>query len=181
MLYKNIKNPFFRAVVEWLSTFAFAFLIVMFIHGFLFRIANVDGGSMTPTLLHGDRVILNKLVYRFSSPQAGDIVAFLYTGERSEFFIKRVIAVPGDIVDFKENAFYVNGERLDDDFSAEDTHGGDMVFPVTVQDGRYFVLGDDRNRSQDSRFVSVSTVPAGDMVGRARLRVWPLGRVGRVR
>ena len=136
---------------------------------------------MEPTLLHGDMVILNRFSYLFSTPRLGDIVAFPYPQDPSEYYIKRIIALPGDIVDLRDGAFHVNGMPLADDFSYELILArGDVDFPITIEDGRYFVLGDNRNGSVDSRFQSVGTVQARDMVGRVALRVWPMGRFGQV-
>jgi signal peptidase I len=181
MLINRIENPLLRGAAEWLVTIGLAVLLFFVVRGFLFRVAHVDGGSMSPTLVHGDMVILNRLAYRLSSPRVGDIAAFLYAEGDGQFYIKRIVAASGDIVDFSNDFFYVNGERLNDDFSAEPTIvSGDVNFPVTIEEGHFFVLGDDRNGSQDSRFSSVGTVPAREMVGKATIRIWPLGRAGRV-
>ncbi|MCL1862719.1 MAG: signal peptidase I [Defluviitaleaceae bacterium] len=180
-MFKKIQNPVLRGAVEWLVAFGLAALLFFVVRGFLFRTAHVDGNSMAPTLEHGDIVVLNRLAYRLSRPQAGDIVAFPFAGNPSEFYIKRVIALPGDTVNFLDGFFYVNHERLDDYFSQNPTLSlGDVGFPIVVEEGHFFVLGDNRNGSQDSRFVSVGNIPRRQMVGRAGLRVWPLGRVGRV-
>ncbi|MCL2199161.1 MAG: signal peptidase I [Defluviitaleaceae bacterium] len=180
-MFKKIENPVLRGAVEWLVAFGLAALLFFVVRGFLFRMAHVDGNSMAPTLEHGDMVVLNRLVYHLSRPQVGDVVAFPFAGNPSEFYIKRVVALPGDAVDFYDGFFYVNSNRLDDYFSQSPTlSGGDVDFPITVEDGHFFVLGDNRNGSQDSRFTGVGTIPRRDMVGRAGFRVWPLSRAGRV-
>jgi len=179
---KNIENPLLKGAVEWLISLGFAVLLFFFVRAFVFRIAHVDGNSMMPTLAHGDMVVLNRFVYIFSSPRAGDIVAFPYPGNPSDVFIKRVVAVGGDTVDMRYGYFYVNDERLSDEFSQAPTRvAGNVTFPVEVEDGYFFVLGDNRDGSQDSRMSSVGNVRARDMVGRARIRVWPFSRIGRVR
>jgi len=181
MFTESIRNPILRSAAEWLVLLSVAALLFLFVRTFLFRMAHVDGNSMAPTLEHGDMVVLNRLAYHLSSPRIGDIVAFPYAENPSEFYIKRIIAGPGDVVYFDSGFFYVNEERLIDDFSHNPTIAlGDVVFPVTVEDERFFVLGDNRNGSQDSRFISVGTIPAPDMVGRATIRLWPLSRIGRV-
>lgn len=175
-----IKSPVLRGAAEWFVFLALAALLFFVMRG-LFRTAHVDGNSMSPTLDHGDIVFLNRLVYLLSSPQAGDIVAFPNPEDPSEFFIKRVIAVPGDTVDLRGGIFFVNNEPLDDAFSEEPTRAkGDVGFPIVVEEAHCFVLGDNRNGSQDSRFASVGTIPANNMVGRASIRFWPLSRAGRV-
>ncbi|MCL2456065.1 MAG: signal peptidase I [Defluviitaleaceae bacterium] len=181
MFCNRIQNPILRGAAEWLVSIGLAVLLFFVVRGFLFRTAHVDGGSMSPTLIHGDMLILNRLTYFISSPKVGDIVAFLYTEESGEYYIKRIVAAPGDVVDLRDGFFYVNEELLNDDFSSEETLVyGDVEFPVTIAKKNYFVLGDDRNGSQDSRFVNVGTVSAEKIVGRANFRIWPFDRVGRV-
>ena len=181
MLKNRIQNPTLRTIAEWLISIGLAVLLFLVVRSFLFRVAHVTGKSMEPTLNHGDMVVLNRFSYLFSSPRVGDIVAFPYPEDPSEFYIKRVIAVPGDTVDLQEGAFVINDSPLDDYFSSETIISmGDVIFPITIEDGRYFVLGDNRNGSMDSRFSTVGTVPAQDMVGRVSVRVWPIGRFGRV-
>jgi signal peptidase I len=178
----RIKNPILRSAAEWLAMIGLAVLLFFVMRGFLFRTAHVDGSSMAPTLEHGDFIFLNRLVYHLSSPKAGDIIAFPYAENPDDVFIKRIIAVPGDVVDFRDGFFIINGAPLDDDFSGEPTFSfGDVIFPITVEDGHFFVLGDNRNGSQDSRFSGVGNVPARDIIGRAEVRVFPLKRAGWVR
>jgi signal peptidase I len=179
---RKIKNPYLRSAAEWLVLLGGAALLFFVMRGFIFRTARVDGHSMAPTLEHGDFIFLNRLVYVVSSPQVGDIVAFPFAENRNDVFIKRVIALPGDEVNFWDGFFYVNGVPLDDEFSLEPTISfGNVEFPIIVEEGRYFVLGDNRNGSQDSRFYSVGTICRREIIGRAAVRVWPLGRAGRVR
>jgi len=181
MLKNRIPNPIIRGIVEWLVAIAFAALLFFVVRSFVFRVAHVTGNSMEPTLSHGDMVILNRFSYLFTAPRVGDIVAFPFPEDPSEYYIKRVIAVSGDIVDLRNGVFYINEQPLEDYFSLEPTVSfGDISFPVTVEDGRYFVLGDNRNQSMDSRFSSVSNVSARDMVGRVAIRIYPFNRLGQV-
>jgi len=179
-MFKNrITNPFLRGLVEWTVTFLLAILLFFVMRNFVFRTATVTGISMTPTIGHGDMLIINRLTYQFGTPAAGDIVAFPYQGNPSEIYIKRVIGVPGDIIDLRGSEFFVNDQLLNDPFSHESVLAmGDVIFPITVEEGRFFVLGDNRNRSRDSRFSSVGTVPQRDIMGRAVLRIWPIGEFG---
>lgn len=181
MLKARIPNPILRGIVEWLLAIALAALLFFVVRSFIFRVAHVTGNSMEPTLSHGDMVVLNRLSYLFTSPRVGDIVAFPFPEDPSEFYIKRVIAVPGDIVDLQGGIFIINGQPLDDAFSQEPTVSfGDIGFPITIEEGRYFVLGDNRNGSMDSRFSSVGNVTARDMVGRVAIRIYPFNRLGQV-
>ena len=181
MLKNRIENPFLRGLIEWMLAIGLAFLLFFAAREFVFRVAHVTGSSMEPTLNHGDMVVLNRLIYLFASPRAGDIVAFPYPENPSEFYIKRVVGVPGDIIDLRNGEFIINGQPLDDPFSGDPVLAlGDVAFPVVVEEGRFFVLGDNRNGSKDSRFNAVGTVPGRDMVGRVAVRVWPFGALGQV-
>lgn len=181
MLENRISNPFLRGLVEWIITILLAAALFFVVRTFLFRNASVTGNSMEPTLNHGDMVILNRLSYQFISPEAGDIVAFPYQGNPSEVFIKRVVGVPGDIVDLRNNQFLINGNPLDDSFSQDLVLAlGDVNFPITVEENRFFVLGDNRNGSKDSRFASVGNVPERDMMGKVLVRIWPMNALGQV-
>ncbi|MCL2839786.1 MAG: signal peptidase I [Defluviitaleaceae bacterium] len=181
MLKNRIENPMLRGIVEWLIAIAFAALLFFVVRSFLFRVAHVNGNSMEPTLSHGDMVVLNRLSYLFSVPRVDDIVAFPFAENPSEFYIKRVIAVPGDMVDLQNGVFLINGIPLVDDFSLEPIVSfGDIRFPTTIEAGHFFVLGDNRNASMDSRFASVGNVPARDMVGRVAVRIFPFNRLGGV-
>jgi len=185
MFYDRIKNPWIRGAVDWLFSLGIALILFFVVREFIFRTARVDGNSMTPTLEHGDMVILNRFAYVTGTPRVGDIVAFPYAQNPSEHYIKRIIAAPGDVVDLREGQFWINGEPLGDDFSDErilsDSGVNFTEFPIEIEDEHFFVLGDNRNGSQDSRFSKVGNVPAKDMIGRAGLRIWPVGRLGLVK
>jgi len=181
MLKNRIANPVVRTLIEWLIAAALAILFFLVMRNFVFRVAHVTGSSMEPTLEHGDVVILNRVGWLMFGPRAGDIVAFPYRLDPSENYIKRVIALAGDVVDLRDGVFYVNDAPLDDDFSHERVvQRGDEEFPFRVPDGALFVLGDNRNGSKDSRFTAVGAVPVSDVVGRVAVRVWPWRLIGGV-
>ena len=181
MFKDRIKNPFLRGLVEWVVVIGLALLLALLARTFLFRITRVTGYSMEPSLSHGDVLILNRFTYLFSSPRVGDIVAFPYPKDPSDFFIKRVIAVSGDTVDLQNDQFLVNGQPLDDEFShAPVLNRGTMSFPLVVEEGHLFLLGDNRNVSRDSRCTTVGTVPESEMLGKVLVRFWPLQSFGRV-
>ncbi len=174
MLKNRIANPVVRGVAEWALAIALAFLLFLLFR-FLVRTAHVTGNSMEPTLNHGDLVVLTRLGYLLGDPKAGDIIAFPYKEDPSEHYIKRVVGVPGDEIDFKDRRFIINGVPLKDDFSVEPIISPvDIDLPMIVPDGQYFVLGDNRNNSKDSRFNSVGCVPKGEIVGKVAFQIWPL-------
>ncbi|MCL2361002.1 MAG: signal peptidase I [Defluviitaleaceae bacterium] len=181
MLKKRISNPVVRGLVEWAIAIGLAFLLFFVLRMYVFRVAHVSGESMHPTLHDGDRVILNRAAIVFGEPQVGDIVAYPYPGNPSEYHIKRVIGVYGDVVDFVNGGFIVNGTPLEDDFSHEVVWSmGNVYFPLTVEEGRVFVLGDNRNASKDSRYSTVGTVANDDIIGRVLVRIWPFDSLGQV-
>ena len=181
MFSNRITNPLLRGLVEWTITILLAVLLFFVLRTFLFRTASVTGNSMAHSINHGDMLIVNRLSYHFRVPRAGEIVAFPYQGNPSEVYVKRIIGVPGDVIDLQDGQFFVNGLPLADEFSYEFVLAiGDVIFPITVEDGRYFVLGDNRNNSRDSRFSSVGNVPRRDIMGHVVLRVLPVSGFGRV-
>ena len=181
MLKFRIENPFLRGLVEWIVVIGLAILLALVTRNFIFRVTRVTGYSMNPTLNHGDVLILNRFSYLFTSPRVGDIVAFPYPSDPSEFFIKRVIAAPGDEIDWQDNQFTINGIPLEDSFSDVGLRsGGNVSFPMVIDEGYFFVLGDNRNASRDSRYMSVGNISGGDMLGRSFVRIWPMRNFGRV-
>ena len=181
MIKNRITNPVIKGLVEWILAIGLAVILFFVLRMFLFRVAHVSGDSMAPTLSNGDRVILNRAAVVFGTMRAGDIVAFPYPNNPSEYYIKRVIGVSGDVVDLVGGSFYVNGEPLADAFSHDMVWStGNVAFPVTVEEGRVFVLGDNRNESKDSRNTSVGTISDQDILGRVLVRVWPIGSFGQV-
>jgi len=181
MLKNRIDNPMLRGLIEWIFSIGLALLLFFVLRMFVFRVAHVSGGSMMPTLSDGDRVILNRAAVVFGEPRVGDIVAFPYPNNPSDHYIKRVIGVYGDVVDMVGGRFIVNGEPLDDAFSHELVLAtGNVNFPVTVEEGRVFVLGDNRNGSKDSRYASVGTILNRDIIGRVLVRIWPMDSLGQV-
>ncbi len=129
---------------------------------------------MLPTLENGQRLLVDRLTYRFREPQRGDIVVFRYPANPSQHFIKRVIGVPGDEVYIARGTVFVNGVALQEDYINGPMFTGRPFGPVVVEPGTYFVLGDNRNNSEDSRDRRVGLVPRQNIIGRAVWRYWPL-------
>jgi len=146
---------------------------------FFVRASLVRGSSMEPTLLDGDCILV--WMAGGQGPERGDLVAIRARDKEGKHLIKRVIAKGGDTVqiDFEGGLVFVNGQRLEEPYLAETTHlEGDVQFPVTVPPDHFFVLGDNRNHSQDSRSSTLGCVPLGDIEGRAFFRFAPLERFG---
>lgn len=169
------ENPW----VEALKTIGLSAILAMGIRHFVAEARYIPSGSMLPTLQINDRLIVDKLMYRFSDPQRGDIVVFSPTDalEKQNFkdaFIKRTIGLPGETVEVKGGTVYINSTPLREQYLDEKPsyHYG----PVTVPEGQYLVLGDNRNNSYDSHYWGF--VPRENIIGRAVIRFWPLNRIG---
>lgn len=165
------QKPAWRPFVE---TVLGAVALALFIMAFVARAFTVDGPSMLPTLTTGERLLVDKLTYRFRDPVRGEIVVFKLPSDPSMYLIKRVVGEPGDVVEIKSGRLFVNGALLDEPYVRSLTFGRNAVY--RVPDGHYFVLGDNRNNSQDSRSAKVGYVPRDAIVGRALARYWPLDR-----
>jgi len=150
------------------SAAVYATLIVTF----GFQVARVDGLSMAPTLEDHDRLIVNKLVYELGDPRPGDIVMLYYPLNPEKMFVKRVIAKEGDTVRIVDGRVYVNDIPLHDDYVPAEFRSHDDWGPQVVQQGYYFVMGDHRNNSSDSRHWG--PVPKKYIVGKVKVRWWPL-------
>jgi signal peptidase I len=159
-------------VVAWFKTLASAAVYATLIVTFGFQVARVEGQSMAPTLEDQDRLIVNKLAYRLGEPRRGDIVMLYYPRNPEKSFVKRVIAEEGDQVRIQEGRVYVNDVPMPDDFVPPEYRSFDDMVPTVVPEGYYFVLGDHRNNSSDSRHWGM--VPKKYIIGRVALRWWPI-------
>ncbi|MCR5309895.1 MAG: signal peptidase I [Lachnospiraceae bacterium] len=162
-----------------LCVLIFSFLIVKFVG----QRTEVIGPSMNPTLVDGDNLILDKISYRFHDPERYDIVVFPFRNGESKNYIKRIIGLPGEKVRISEEGeIYINGEVLHESYGLEVIKNpGTVIEEMTLGEGEYFVLGDNRNNSEDSRFAVVGAVKREEIIGRAWLRVWPLNSFGFVK
>ena len=163
-------------LVTWVKTLASAAVYATLIVTFGFQVARVEGRSMEPTLQDQDRLIVNKAAYQFfGEPQVGDIVMLDYPRDPDKSFVKRIIAEAGDTVRIENGRVFVNEVLQPDlyvppDFRSYENHG-----PEVVQEAYYFVMGDHRNNSSDSRHWG--QVPKGYIIDRVQLRWWPLTEV----
>jgi signal peptidase I len=161
-----------QEVWEWIRSIAVAVLLALIIRSFLFQVYDVEGSSMYPTLVNNDRLIVNKLVYRFNEPAPGDIVVFDYEPERP--FVKRVIGTGGDTISIRNGRVYRNGVVLVEPYLQNQDDMLDFG-PVEVPPGYLFVLGDFRGNSMDSRDPRVGFVSLEQVHGQALLIFWPPG------
>lgn len=160
--------------VLYIAVVAFVcFLIITFVG----QRTTVSGQSMEPLLHDGDNLILDKLTYHFRDPERFDVVVFDQT--ESDHYIKRIIGLPGETVQIIDGYVYINGERLKDDVYGKEVMLQPMraADPITLGEDEYFVLGDNRNYSRDSRDPGVGNVKRSQILGRAWLRFWPLNQI----
>jgi signal peptidase I len=158
--------------VAWLKTLASAAVYATLIVTFGFQVARVEGQSMAPTLQDQDRLIVNKLAYRLGDPQVGDIVMLYYPLNPQKSFVKRVIAEAGDQVRIVDGRVYRNDVPINDDYVPPEYRSHDDWGPEVVPEGYYFVMGDHRNNSSDSRHWKF--VPKKYIIGKVQIRWWPL-------
>jgi signal peptidase I len=170
----SISGRLVDEFVAWLKTLASAAVYATLIVTFGFQVARVEGQSMAPTLQDQDRLIVNKFAYlsAVGEPQVGDIVMLYYPNNPDKSFVKRVIAAEGQRVRIVEGKVYVNEVPVDDSFVPEQYKSHDDWGPEVVPDGYYFVMGDHRNNSSDSRHWGF--VPKKYIIGRVQLRWWPV-------
>lgn len=188
-----IKNWLATEGKEWLWSILVAVVLVFgVIRPFIIQAYKIPSGSMRMTLVEGDKIFVNKFIYRFHPPQRGDIVVFRYPGdpnnpneskdELKKDFIKRLVAFEDEIVEIKDGKIIVNGKILDDPLTFGKFYyfnQGTFGHPyqqIKVPKASYFVLGDNSGSSRDSRFWGF--VPKKNMIGKALFRWWPLNRVG---
>ena len=167
-----------RAFWELLHDLAVAVLFCFFLVTFVGQAFRVQGTSMLPMLEDGERIIVNKLVYRFRPVGRGDVVVFWYPKDPSVSFIKRVVGLPGDVVELRQGFLFVNGKAVEEPYLSPRYRDDESYAPLEVKPGYYYVLGDHRNSSNDSR--SWGEVPEKYIYGKAFLRFWPLAQVGRI-
>lgn len=166
-------------VIEWLKAIVAASVIVAVLFGFFIKPVEVIGSSMSPTLTNGDRLIVWKFLYE---PKNGDPVILSENTGLDEALVKRVIAVAGQTVDIDSSGtVIVDGQPLEEGYIMEPiapSTRGDHDYPVTVPEGCIFVMGDNRNRSTDSRFSEVSFVDKDEVIGKVVLRILPVDSIG---
>lgn len=161
-------------VIYCLIVIAAMFLIIKYVG----QRTVVMGHSMEPTLQDSDNLITDKITYRFRDPKRFDIIVFPFKDNRATLLIKRIVGMPGETVQVIDGNVYVNGYALEDNYgNAVMTDPGLAADPVLLKEDEYFVLGDNRNNSTDSRFESVGNIHRSEIIGRAWLRVWPLNKL----
>ena len=172
------------SALSWFRDLAFSVLIAVVLIVFIYQPVKVEGTSMMPTLEDQERIFVNKFTYHFGlgDIHRGDVVVFWYPKDTTKSYIKRVIGVPGDRVRIDHGEVYVNGQQLEEGYVPKecfDPSSWEDPYNPTVPKDEYFVLGDHRNSSSDSR--TWGYVPRDDIYGKAVFVYWPLDKLGRLR
>ena len=157
--------------------------LTYFIITFVGQRTVVSGSSMETTLSDGDNLIVDKLSYRFRDPERFDIIVFPYKYEENTFYIKRIIGMPGETIQIIDGYVYINGEILESDIYGNEVmeYASLASSPIELGEEEYFVLGDNRNHSSDSRDPSVGVLTREDLIGRAWVRIYPFSEMGVIR
>ena len=177
---KQIDYDLIRTVGIWAFKIILVCLLALVIVFYFGRQVKNSGDSMRPAVLDGDIVLVNRMIYDASKPKRGDIIVFKPNGnENARSYIKRIIGLPGETVQIVDGYVYIDGQMLDEHYGNEVMeNAGIAEEPVVLGDDEYFVLGDNRNNSQDSRAANVGVIHREDLLGRAWVRIWPLNKIG---
>lgn len=181
----NALKTIGQFVLDTIETIVVGLSIFVMVYLFLFQPTEVNGKSMEPTFQTGDRIYIEKVSYRFSNPERGDIVVFKAPPTHDDLeFVKRIIAIPGDKLEIKDGDIYVNDNKIEETYLYKDTDTFPMTFvlannPLIIPEDKYFVMGDNRNHSSDSR--EWGLVDRSEIVGRAIFRWWPVNNMGVVK
>ena len=174
----KVMKEMISTLVYLLGVLCLTWLVITFVG----QRTEVDGSSMEPMLSNGDNLIVDKISYRFRDPQRYDIIVFPFQYQENTYYIKRIIGLPGETVQIDQQGnIYINGELLQENYGREVIRAdtvGIAANPIVLGEDEYFVMGDNRNNSTDSRTEIVGNIRRGDIIGRAWVRIWPLEKIG---
>ncbi len=178
---QKTARPGLFSTLAWMRDLAFSVLLAIILIVFIYQPVKVEGTSMMPALSNDERIFINKFTYRFGTGniERSDLVVFFFPLDRSKSYIKRVIGLPGDTVQIDSGTVYVNGQRLNEPYVPDEYRDRQSMPPLTVTADHYFVLGDHRSSSNDSR--AWGTVGRRDIYGKAVFVYWPLDKMGRLK
>lgn len=167
-----------KEVLGWILYILVIVGMVYFIITFVGQRTKVEGSSMEPTLSDGDNLIVDKISYRFRDPERYDIIVFPYRHAENTYYIKRIIGMPGEEVQIIDGEVYIDGELLGEQYGLEVMeHAGIAEEPILLGEDEYFVLGDNRNHSADSREASIGVLKREELIGRAWVRIYPFNKM----
>lgn len=177
---KKMNVPLIKEVLIWaLETVIVLGIAFVFVY-YIGQCTRVIGGSMSPALDDGDRILMNRFIYLITDPKHNDVIAFLPNGnKKSHYYVKRVVGVPGDKVQIVDGALYVNGELYEEAADVPSMeYAGLAQDEITLGKNEYFVLGDNRNNSEDSRYANIGPIKKEHIVGKGWFQISPLSKFG---
>lgn len=177
---KKINMAVVKEVSIWAAEIAITLMLAFTAVYFVGLRTSVVGQSMTETLNSGEEILVNRFIYKVTNPKPNDIIVFLPNGnEKSHYYVKRVVAVPGDTVLISDGKLYVNGELFEEEAAVEDMEEAGLASEeITLGADEYFVLGDNRNNSEDSRYANIGNIKKDYIIGKAWFRAAPWGSIG---
>lgn len=177
---KTINLPLIKEVITWALELVIVVGVAFVLVYFIGLRTSVVGQSMAPTLDSGDEILVNRFAYKVAQPKVDDVIVFLPNGnEKSHYYIKRVVAVPGDTVQIKKGVLYVNGKQVEESKDYDSIEDAGLAGEeITVGEDEYFVLGDNRNNSEDSRYANIGNVKKDYIIGKAWCIISPFGKLG---
>lgn len=174
----RIMRELLNTAIYLLCVLGAVWLVITFVG----QRTEVEGASMENTLHNGDNLIVDKLSYRFHDPERFDIIVFPFQFQDNTYYIKRIIGLPGETVQIMDDgSIYINGEKLEENYGMEVINPetiGRAAEPIELGDDEYFVMGDNRNNSSDSRTDMVGNIKRENIIGKAWLRIWPVSDFG---
>lgn len=169
---KKLNVVVVKEIFSWLFWIFASMLLAVVIVFCIGMKTSVIGPSMEPSLYNGQSIFLNRLIYKVSSPREGDVIVFLPNGnEKSHYYVKRVVGVPGDTLYIKNGLLYVNDEAVEEYFNDRIAEPGLLESEVTLGEDEYFVIGDNCNNSEDSRSANIGTVKKSYIIGKAWMKL----------
>lgn len=162
----------FHPITDFMIDLLIAIGCVLIMNTFLIQNLRVEGNSMSPTFENDNRVIMNRVIYKFKEPVRGDVIGF-YSDKLNHKIVKRIVGMPGDQIDFKDDMLFVNGIPISTETGDSIISKGDIIYPYHVPQNAYFVVGDNYNNSIDSRFNFIGSVEKDQILGRIDLKIWP--------
>lgn len=168
---KQKKDKIKDETISWIKAIVVALIAAWFINSFILINASVPSGSMENTIMTGDRLFANRLAYTFSEPERLDIIVFEAPDENDVLFVKRIIGLPGETVEIIKGDVFINGEQIEEPYLKEEAYGS--FGPYTVPEGHYFMMGDNRNSSDDSRMWDNTYLSEDAIKGEAVFRYYP--------
>lgn len=169
------RSKLLKEAREWALSLLIAVIVAMLFQTYVYAQTEVHNVSMQNTLADGQRLIEDKWSYHFHSPVRGDIV-IINGPEHTERLVKRVIGLPGEVIDIRNGHVYINDVKLDEPYAKGETYAGALAVPLTIPEGHLFVLGDNRENSLDSR--SLGPIVQTSIEGKAVFRIWPIDKFG---